>query len=267
MILIKIGGGSTINYRGILEDLVGIEERVIIVHGANYQRDKLLSELNKEKRVVTSISGYSSVYTDSTIIDSMLMSYSGLANKNIVRQCQELGINAVGLSGIDGAIVTGQRNKGIKVKENGKKKVLRDLSGKPQELNTHLLDLLLDNGYVPVLTMPILDEKYNIINSENDDLVSLLCQNYDIQTVYQFIEEIGLLADRGDPNSLIRDMNMLQLRNMEERVENRMKRKLHAISSIFENSKYMGIKVVIADGRISNAITQALVLGTSIKRD
>ena len=60
-------------------------EPYIIVHGANYYRDDLLKRLSVEKEILTSISGYSSVFTNDEIIDSMLMSYSGLINKKIVK--------------------------------------------------------------------------------------------------------------------------------------------------------------------------------------
>ena len=42
MIIVKIGGGSTINIAGIVEDLAGLDEQYVIVHGANALRDKLV---------------------------------------------------------------------------------------------------------------------------------------------------------------------------------------------------------------------------------
>jgi acetylglutamate/LysW-gamma-L-alpha-aminoadipate kinase len=65
-----------------------------------------------------------------------------------------------------------ESNKGIRVRENGKTLIKRDLSGKPRSVNTSLLTLLLDNGYCPVLTIPIVDENGFAINSENDDIVA-----------------------------------------------------------------------------------------------
>lgn len=48
---------------------------------------------------------------------------------------------------------------------------MHDFSGKPKSINVNLLNLLLDNGYTPVLSVPIIDENNFAINSENDDIV------------------------------------------------------------------------------------------------
>ncbi len=115
MIIVKIGGGATINITGVIEDLAGLDEPYVIVHGANTLRDKLAQDLGQPKQVLTSVKGYTSVYSDEKLLDVMMMAYAGLRNKRIVELCQQHGINAVGLSGLDGKIVQGKRNKGIRV--------------------------------------------------------------------------------------------------------------------------------------------------------
>ena len=129
MIIIKIGGGERINIRGVIEDLTRLEEAFIIVHGANALRDKLAHDLGRPKQVLTSVKGYTSVFSDEKLLDVMLMAYAGLKNKRIVEMCQQNGINAVGLTGIDGKLVRGRRNKGIRVYQKGKLKIVRDFSG------------------------------------------------------------------------------------------------------------------------------------------
>jgi len=121
-----------INLEGIVQDLAQLKEKFIVVHGANALRDKLAEDLKQPKKVVTSVSGYASVYSDETMIDLMMMAYAGARNKRIVELCHQHGINAVGLSGLDGKVVQGVRNKGIRVYQDAKLKVLRDFSGKPR---------------------------------------------------------------------------------------------------------------------------------------
>jgi acetylglutamate/LysW-gamma-L-alpha-aminoadipate kinase len=135
-----------------------VNEKFIIVHGANALRDELAQKLGYEKRIVTSLSGYDSVFSDEKTIDLAMMAYAGLKNKRIVELCQQKGINAVGLSGLDGKVIQGKRNSGIKVREGGKTLLLRDFSGKPKAINKQLLELLLENGYTPVLSVPLIDE-------------------------------------------------------------------------------------------------------------
>ncbi len=108
MIIIKIGGGNSLNIPGIIADLAELKEQAIIVHGANAIRDKLLADLGIEKKVLTSVSGYSSVYTDQQALDVLIMAYAGLRNKRIVELCQQHGINAIGLSGVGWQSYPGQ---------------------------------------------------------------------------------------------------------------------------------------------------------------
>jgi acetylglutamate/LysW-gamma-L-alpha-aminoadipate kinase len=255
MMIVKIGGGSTINIAGVIEDLAGLDEKYVIVHGANALRDKLAEDLGQPKQVLTSVKGYTSVYSDEKLLDFMLMAYAGLRNKRIVELCQQHGINAVGLCGLDGKIIQGKRNKGIRVYQGKKLKIVRDFSGKPQSVNEHLLQLLLDNGYVPVLTVPIIDEFNAAINTENDDVVRVLQPTLQADTVINLIEAAGFLEVRDDPASLIKNIPSLELEAREQQVAGRMKRKMLALRKLFEHG---ASKVIIGDGRGAHPVRDAL---------
>ncbi|MGA8260612.1 MAG: [LysW]-aminoadipate kinase [Arenicellales bacterium] len=264
MLIVKIGGGESINLSGVMADLAELkDEPLVIVHGANALRDRIASRMGFEKRVLVSTSGYSSVFSDETALDAILMAYSGLRNKRIVELCQQHGINAVGLTGLDGRLIRGRRNKGIRVRENGKNLIKRDLSGKPAEINTDFLLLLLDNGYTPVLTIPIADERFVAINSENDDLVCLLQQALSADTVIQLIEAPGFMDDVEDPSSLHATLSRAQVAEMEERTEGRMKRKMHALNKLVQGGVQ---KVIICDGRTEHPVRDGLAgAGTWIR--
>ena len=255
MIIVKIGGGSSLNISGIIEDLSGVQDRFIIIHGANALRDKLAEDLGQPKQVLTSVKGYDSVYSDEKLIDVMMMAYSGLRNKRIVEMCQQHGINAVGLSGIDGKVIRGKRNSGIRVIQDGKKKIIRDFSGKPEKVNTSFLRLLLDNGYTPVLTVPIIDENNIAINTENDDVVRVLQDSIQADTVISLIEASGFLLDKDDESSLIKKISPLELEEREQQVDGRMKRKMLSFVKLFEHG---ATKVIISDGRTEHPVIDAL---------
>lgn len=255
MIIIKIGGGKEINLAGIINDLSKLQEKTIIIHGANTLRDEMADKLCIERKVVTSVRGYTSVLSSEDIIDLQMMAYAGLRNKRIVELCQQNGINAVGLSGLDGKVIQGQRNKGIRIYENGKIKIIRDLSGKPKSVNVNLLDLLLKNDYTPVLCVPILDENNFAINSENDDIIRVLQEYLSAKTIIQLIEAPGFLNDPLNMDSVVKRINKAELSQREEQVKGRMKRKMLALKNLFE----MGaVKVIISDGRIEHPIKDAL---------
>ncbi|MFZ1290113.1 MAG: [LysW]-aminoadipate kinase [Melioribacteraceae bacterium] len=263
MYIVKIGGGKNLNLQGIISDLKNLKENFIIVHGANALRDELAEKLNKPKKVITSASGYSSVFTDDESLDIMMMAYAGLRNKRIVEMCQQVGINAIGLSGIDGKVIQGKRNIGIRVKDNGKLKIVHDFSGKPKSINTDLLNLLLDNGYIPVLSVPIIDENNFAINSENDDIVTVLKNDLNADKIIQLIEAPGFLEDPNDPNSLVKNISKDELERRENQVEGRMKRKILAFRKLFEKGD---ATIFISDGRTETPITDAINgKGTIIK--
>lgn len=255
MMIIKIGGGEAINLPSIISDMTNIKKSFIIIHGANALRDELASALKKPKRVLTSVSGYSSVYSDKDAVDVILMAYAGLKNKRIVELCQQNGINAVGLSGLDGRMVTGQRNRSIRIQEGGKVKIVRDFSGKPRSVNVFFLKLLLDNGFVPVLSVPIMDEQGVAVNSENDDILALLHRGLQADTIVQLIEAPGYLINPEDPKSLISRIHFNELRHMEEASAGRMKRKIRGLRKTLENGK---TRIIIADGRVDQPIQKAL---------
>ena len=255
MLLIKIGGGESINLEAVIADLATLDEPFMIVHGANVLRDRLTEKLGMKKIILTSVSGYSSVYSDQDAIDVIMMSYAGLRNKRIVELCQRSDINAVGLTGLDGRIVQGERNKGIRVRENGKTLIKRDFSGKPRSINVELLRLLIDNHYCPVMTIPIADENGFAINSENDDIVVKIANALEIDTVIQLIEAPGFLDDPQDESSLVERMNLAELSVREAQVKGRIKRKLLALMRLCASGK---TRVILTDGRGEHPVADAL---------
>jgi acetylglutamate/LysW-gamma-L-alpha-aminoadipate kinase len=255
MIIIKIGGGRDVNLKGVVQDLATLTERFIIVHGANAVRDEIAAKMGHPTRSVTSVSGYASVLSDEKAIDAIMMGYAGIQNKRLVELCQQRGINAVGLSGIDGKLVQGARNKGIRVRQNEKTIMMRDFSGKPKQINQELLALLLDHGYVPVICIPIIDENNCAINSENDDIVAVLQESLHADTVVQLIEAPGFMDDINDDRSLVPAISKAELDAREAQVEGRMKRKMLALKKLMENG---AARVIISDGRVEHPVQDAL---------
>jgi acetylglutamate/LysW-gamma-L-alpha-aminoadipate kinase len=255
MNIIKIGGGAAINLAGIVRGLGRLNGPTIIVHGANADRDDLATRLGVEKVILESVKGYQSVQSDETTIDLLCMAYAGLKNKRLVELCRQNGINAIGLSGIDGGLITGRRNRGIKVMENGRKRLVRDLSGKPVSINKPLLDSLLEQGYLPVLSVPIADETCTAINTENDEIVRLLQETYSASTVIQFIEAPGILRDAADPESVIDRLDAETCAVWETRLQGRMKRKMRALHKLLVNGQAL---VWIVDGRGDDPVSDAL---------
>ena len=255
MYIVKVGGGEAVNLAGVADDLSSIDASCIVVLGANATRNDLATRLGSATRSLTSVSGYTSVFSDETALDVIMMAYSGLRSKRFVELCQRRGVNAIGLSGIDARLVVGQRNRGIRVREGGKTLIKRDFSGKPRSVNAALLRTLLEAGYIPVLTIPIVDEKGFAINSENDDIVNVLQAALDAERIVQLIEAPGFLDDPDNPDSVVAAMSRTELERREAQVEGRMKRKMLALRRLFEAG---AAEVIIGDGRVEHPIRVAL---------
>jgi acetylglutamate/LysW-gamma-L-alpha-aminoadipate kinase len=111
--------------------------------------------------------------------------------------------------------------------------------------------------------VPIADENGKAINSENDDILAVLQKSLKAEKIIQFIEAPGFLENKDDPSSIVYKMTKEELQKKEEQVEGRMKRKLHALNKLFEESEPT---VIIADGRTEHPLKDALKeKGTVIK--
>lgn len=255
MLILKIGGGAGINIEGIADDVARSTEPILIVHGANAWRDDLADRLGVAREVVTSVRGYDSVLATDATMDVMLMAYAGLRNKRIVEALLRRNVAAVGLTGLDGRVIQGKRNPGIQIRQGDKVLLRRDLSGKPQRINTALIQLLVANGYTPVLTVPICDEQGFAISADNDDIAAALHRDLRASIVVSLFEAPGFLADPADPASLVARMSRAEVKQWEERSSGRIKRKLHAINRIMEEYP---TRVVMADGCTAHPLADAL---------
>ncbi len=183
MIIVKIGGGAAVrdNLDNILKDFADIDGKKIIVHGANHEMKQISKKLGNPEKIVKSPSGFTSRFTDRATLEIFMMVYAGVANKRIVEKLQKLGVNALGLSGLDGRLLVGKRKPYVKVVENNKVKIMRgNFTGTVEEINTGLLELLLDNSYVPVIAPPAISFKGDAINTDNDRIVGALCKGLQV---------------------------------------------------------------------------------------
>jgi [amino group carrier protein]-L-2-aminoadipate 6-kinase len=259
MIVIKIGGGEKINLDTIVSDLKNVKEPFIIVHGANFMMDMLLKKFQIAKKYYTSSTGQISRATDQKVIDTMYMAYCGYTNKTIVAKCQEYGINAIGLSGIDGSLLTGKRHEAFVALENGKKKVIRDdLTGTVETVNTDLLAALLEKGFIPVITPPILSFEKRVMNTDGDKIAAKIAVAMNAEKLLFLIEAPGFLQDVDDPDMIIPEIQADTIENYLESAKGRMKKKLFMSKWALKN----GVKeILIADGRIEKPVTKALTKG------
>ena len=256
MIVIKIGGGKSVNLESISSDIATQDKKMVVVHGGNYYLDFYSQKLGVEKKMLTLPSGMTSRYTTRETIDLMYITYAGLMNKKIVESLLKVGVNAVGLSGVDGKLIVGKRHPSLITVEGDKKKVVKDdLTGNVESINLDLLNLFLDKGMIPVITPPVITQDGEVINVDGDKIASKIATDLKAETLLFLIEAPGILKDLNDEESLIKEVTKENLEELVNVVSGRMKRKLLECIKLID----LGIKkIIISDGRVENPITSAL---------
>lgn len=263
-LVIKVGGSKGIDLDLFVRDLAGRRERVVLVHGANYELDQFMRRVGVEPRLVTSSTGQVSRFTDAETMDLFMAIYAGKVNKRLVEKLQMQGVNAVGLTGLDGGIARGRRKETIRIVEDGKPKLLRgDYAGSIETIDAGLLTLLLDNGYLPVLTPPAVSEQGEAINVDGDKLAMEIALALKAEALLIFSNTPGLLRDVSDEGSLVSHISLGEIDQGLEMAQGRMKKKVLAAAEAVRG----GIgRVVFADARVEAPITRALAgAGTIIE--
>jgi acetylglutamate/LysW-gamma-L-alpha-aminoadipate kinase len=258
-VVAKIGGARAVDPAGALADvasLVADGERVVVVHGGSTAVDDILEELGETPEYVETPSGVVGRFTDERTIEVFEMVLPGKLNTDLVAGLQAEGVNAVGLSGVDGALFSGPRKSVIRVVESGKKKIRRgDFSGTIEDVNADLLTTLLDGGYTPVVTVPMLADGTTPVNADADRAAAAVAGALDGRLV-SLTDVPGVLADPGDGSTLIRQASTeSDLADLEDAASGFMTRKVMAAIEALERG---GEEVVVADANADNPITAAL---------
>ncbi len=268
MIVIKAGGGEGLDIDAVITniaELIKEGKQVVLVHGGSHETNIISEALGHPPRFVTSISGHSSRYTDRETLEIFLMVTAGKINKLLVEQLQQLGVNAVGLSGLDGRLLEGKRKASLRIIENGKRKILRgEYSGVIEKVNTQLLTMLMDAGYTPVISPNAISYEGEGLNVDGDRAAAAIGAALHADTLLILTNVPGLLRDIEDETSLIASIPQSQAEDYLDRyAQGRMKRKiLGAVEALREGVE----QVIIADGRISSPVSKALNgQGTVIK--
>jgi acetylglutamate/LysW-gamma-L-alpha-aminoadipate kinase len=253
MIVIKIGGSLGTEVESLAKEIAELSkrEKIIVVHGGSYETTEISKKLGKETKFVTSVSGFRSRYTDLETVQIMEMVMAGKINKELVKLLQKSGANAFGLSGADGKVLLAKRKDSIKIIEDGKKKILKDdFTGKVENVNIEIINILLDKGYLPIICPLAISAEGDIVNTDGDRaaaaIASALSANLVIMTNVD-----GFLKD----GKLVTELNLLQIDEAYQFADGGMKKKLLAAKEAVEQGSPW---VIIARGNIDNSLENAL---------
>jgi acetylglutamate/LysW-gamma-L-alpha-aminoadipate kinase len=262
MIVVKVGGGKELNIDAIVADIAALRAAgtdLLLVHGGAETTNEVAEALGHPPQFVTSESGFVSRRTDRRTLEIFEMVYCGQINKMWVEKLQGAGVNAVGLSGLDGRVFEGKRKDTLRVRVDGKRMVLRDdWTGTVERVNKDLLELLLSAGYFPVLTPPGASDQGEAINVDGDRAAAVVAAAFAAEALIILSNVPGLLRNFPDESTLIREIPRAKANEFMQFAEGRMKKKvMGAVEAIGEGVQ----KVIFADGRIDQPIRKALAGG------
>ena len=262
MIVVKVGGGKDLNVDAIVDDIAALlaaGQRLLLVHGGAETTNEVAAALGHPPEFVTSESGFVSRRTDRRTLEIFEMVYCGQLNKMWVEKFQQRGVDAVGLSGLDGRIFEGQRKDTLRIRVDGRRIVLRDdWTGTVERVNTGLLTVLLDAGYFPVLTPPGASDKGEAINVDGDRAAAMVAAAFQAEALVILSNVAGLLRHFPDEASLIREIPRAKADDFMQYAEGRMKKKvMGAVEALAAGVQ----KVIFADGRIAAPVSAAIAGG------
>lgn len=259
IIVVKLGGTEGVDFSAICNDaaeLLAQGQKLVFVHGGSAEANALGEALGTPPKFITSPSGYDSRYTDRTTLEVFLMAVNGKVNSLLTEQLHGLGINAFGLSGMDGGLMVAMRKDAIQSVENGKRKIIRDdYTGKIETVNSELLLTLLDMGFLPVIAPVAVSHKGEALNVDADRAAAMVASALKAETLVLLTAVPGLMGKFPDESTLIRNLPQAKLPNALEMAQGRMKKKVLGAEEALQDG--VG-KVIIADGRVEKPISNAL---------
>jgi acetylglutamate/LysW-gamma-L-alpha-aminoadipate kinase len=259
MLVLKIGGSTGIDYDLIADDVVAMVRegrQLVVIHGGSALTNEVATALGHPPQFVTSVSGFTSRRTDRRTLEIFEMVYCGQMNKGLVEKLQRRGVNALGLSGLDGRLWQGTRKAAIKVIDNGRRRVIRDdYTGRVEQVNVALLKSLLDAGHLPVICPPAISFEGEAINVDGDRASAATAIALGAETLIILSNVPGLLENFPDEASLIGHIPAQKLDDFMAVAQDRMKKKVMGAQEALAG----GLKrVIFADGRVEKPIRGAL---------
>jgi acetylglutamate kinase len=204
-VVVKYGGAAMVREdlrEAVFRDLtllscVGVQP--VVVHGGGPEINHWLARLSIEPKFSNGLR-----ITDAATMEVVEMVLVGRVNKQIVNGIAQVGGRAVGFSGSDGGLI---RARTWGDGANG-------LVGEVAALNPQVLAPLLDNGYIPVISSVAPDGHGQAHNINADTVAGELAAALQAEKLILLTDTAGILRDRNDPGSLIRQLTLAEARQL-----------------------------------------------------
>ena len=215
--VVKLGGEvlsrasrieALVEQAGVLQAL-GV--RVVIVHGGGPQSTELTQRLKHQARMVAGrrVTGPEDLKVASYVLN-------GEVNTQLLAACRACGIPAVGLSGVDAGLVMARRRPPVKMEGAGDEPVDFGFVGDIERVEPAVLNLLLKQGMIPVVSPLSADSQGGLLNINADTVAASLAVAIKAEKLVLTMSAPGILGDRSDPSTLLSYLDLSGLQRLRE---------------------------------------------------
>lgn len=262
IIVVKYGGSAMVDEelkKSVIQDvtllkLVGFKP--IIVHGGGKEISKWVGKVGMEPEFINGLRK-----TDEATMEIAEM-VLGKVNKSLVQMVEELGVNAIGISGKDGGLL-----KVDKKYSNG-----QDIGyvGEVKEVNPKILFDLLEKDFLPIICPVGLDDNFDTYNINADDAACAIARAVNAEKLAFLTDIEGVYKDPADKSTLISELTVSEAHKLIEggNIGGGMLPKLNNCIDAIDNGVS---RVHILDGRIPHCLLLEIFtnrgIGTAILGD
>jgi acetylglutamate kinase len=203
--VVKMSGKATEDHGNLIslaEELALLHQvgiRLCLVHGGGRQLSELASRMGIEQTIIDGRR-----VTDDATLEMAKMIFAGKINTDILSALRNRGIEAVGLSGVDGNIVHAERRppKEVLNRETGERaQVDFGHVGDVVEINSRLLNVLLEQGYLPVISSLGADSEGTVFNINADTIASEIAIQLRAEKLILLSDVDGFYLRSGEPET------------------------------------------------------------------
>ena len=270
-IVVKYGGNAMLNddlKNKVLQDIVFLQcagMRPVVVHGGGPEITRMLMQAGKKSEFVSGLR-----VTDAESVGIAEMALVGKINTDLVSRLNTLGGKAVGLNGKDATLIQAKKHL-ADVYENGEVNLV-DIGyvGNVEKVNTELIDVLLNAGFIPVIAPTGVGAQGETYNINADSVAGEVAGALKAEKLLVLTDVRGIYSDYRDENSFISTLTFEKAQELiiRGKIDGGMIPKVRAcINALSGGAK----KTHIIDGRAEHTILMEILsdkgVGTEVVKE